>query len=276
MNLENTLPWVGEDRQTAGMLNAMTLFASVRPYFRGHPHAIVAALAVLLTTVAPLSAQKVGLTDPFDAVGPSVSLGYMFLEGDFDGSTAQTLDGSASDSFKLRQQVVSGRIAQQVGGRFQGYIDVGIAENRLSGARFESGGMYGGGLHVLLLPDPHLYLKWVSSFHWHEEVGLRRDSDTRMQIRNDWQTGFLLAREGGPQPLFGEEITGSRTYIGGVYSGREFRLRADGSDTYEPEDWSGLRGLVGIQFDLGRNAGIAVEGHLGSAKGGSGWIYYRF
>ncbi len=237
---------------------------------------LLAPAAVFLLGAFPLGAQKAGLIDPFDAIGPVVLFGYTYMEGDFEGTRSTDFRGANSDVLRLQQHIASARVAQQFFGRVELYADAGMVQNRLEGSRFENGGAYGGGAQVLLLPDPSLYLKWVGSFLVHDEVSLRSDDDIRMRVRNDWQTGFLLGREGGPQPLLGEEITGSRTYIGVLYSGREFRLRYEGEDYFEQKDFAGFRGLVGIQLDVGNRAGIAFEGQLGAATGLSGWMYYRF
>ncbi len=232
--------------------------------------------AVFAVATVSLPAQKAGLIDPFDAIGPVVLFGYTYMEGDFEGTRSTDFRGANSDVLRFQQHVASARVSQQLFGRLQVYADAGMVQNRLESSRFENGGAYGGGAQVLLLPDPSLYLKWVGSFLVHEEVSLRADDDIHMRVRNDWQTGFLLGREGGAQPLLGEEITGSRTYIGVLYSGREFRLRYEGEDHFEQKDFAGFRGLVGIQLDVGNRAGIAFEGQLGASTGLSGWMYYRF
>ena len=237
---------------------------------------VVIAAGTLLAAAAPLAAQKIGLADPFDAPGPEFSFGYTYFEGPFEGTGPVTIDGSQSDELRLKQQVVEARIAQQFFSRVLAHIDAGIAENRLEGARFESGPVYGGGLQVLLTPEPTFYLKGIGQFRVHETVERRGASDTEMRIRNDWQAGFLLGREGEAQPLLGEEITGSRTYVGAVYSAREFRVRSDRTENFEHRRFAGVIGLVGIQLDVGERFGLAVEGHAGAASGGSGWIYYRF
>jgi len=232
--------------------------------------------AVFAASTTWLPGQKAGMADPFDAIGPMVSLGYTYLEGDFEGTRSTDFGGDDSDVLQLQQHVAGARVTQQFFGRVQLHADAGIIQNRLDGRRFEHGGAYGGGVQVLLLPDPSLYLKWAASFLAHDKVSLRGDDAIEMRIRDDWQTGFLLGREGGPQPLLGEEVSGSRTYVGVMYSGREFRLRYDGGDTFEQKDYAGFRGLVGIQLDVGNQAGLAVEGQLGASSGVSGWIYYRF
>ncbi len=234
------------------------------------------AAAALLILVVPVSAQKVGLTDPFDVPTPEISFGYTYFEGLYDGAGPVDFEGQETDELRLKQQVVGGRIAQQFFSRFLIHIDAGIAENRLENTRFENSPVYGGGLQVLLVPNREFYLKGIGQFALHDTVELRGSSDTEMQIRNDWQAGFLIGREGDAQPLLGEEITGSRTYLGAVYSAREFRVHSNRAETFEHKRLAGLIGLVGIQLDVGDHFGLAVEGHLGAASGGSGWLYYRF
>ncbi len=237
---------------------------------------IVLSLFALLSATEPLSGQKIGLSSPFEAYTPNVSVSYTYYDGRFDSSQPVTFDGEITDELRLKQQVVGARLSQQVWSRVQLHADAGIVENELAGSRFDSGPAYGGGIHVLLHPDPTFYLMAIGSFLWHDTVERRGDSDTEMQIRNDWQTGFLIGREGDAQPLLGEEITGSRTYVGVVYSARKFHLDSDASETFQHERYAGVIGLAGIQLDVGHRFGLAFEGHLGAAAGASGWLYYRF
>lgn len=236
----------------------------------------VLATAALFAMTVPVSAQKIGLTDPFDVPMPEISFGYTYFEGRYDTSGSIDFEGHERDELRLKQQVVGGRISQQFFSRFLLHLDAGIAENRLDGTRFENSPVYGGGLQVLLVPNREFYLKGIGQLMVHDTVELRGGDDTRMQIRNDWQVGFLVGREGDAQPLIGEEITGSRTYVGAVFSAREFEVHANQTETFQHTRLAGLVGLAGIQLDVGERFGFAVEGHLGAATGGSGWLYYRF
>jgi hypothetical protein len=238
--------------------------------------ATVFAVGFFLAASAPVYAQKIGLTDPFDAPWPRISFGYTYFDGAYDAPGTVTVEGNESDRFRLKQHIVGVRVSQQVFSRLHVHADGGIAENRLDGSRFESGTVYGGGIQVLLHDDPNFYLLGVGQGLVHDTVELRRDSSTELEVRNDWQAGFIIGSEGDRQPLLGDEITGSRTYIGVLYSAREFDVRSDRTESFEHRRLAGLIGLIGIQLDVGNRFGVAAEGHAGAATGGSGWIYYQF